>query len=100
MICTHCKHRYEANRAATYPGGFDPPGTFFYFAIVLAFTAFLLFIFCIPIIPWIVLAITAFALFNVWRSWSACHGASGHLEAGGETCPACGHKNRIYPWSF
>jgi hypothetical protein len=100
MICTHCKHRYEANHAATYPGGFEAPGVFFYFALILTCITFLLFIFQIAIIPWIILGITFFVLLNVWRSWSLCHGASGCSETGGETCPICGYKNRIYPWSF
>lgn len=100
MICESCGHRYEANLAATYPGGFEAPGTFFYMSLVLAVGTMLLFIFRVPYIPWFGVIITLITLFNVYLSWSACHGASGFSATGGETCPECHHRNRIYPWSF
>jgi hypothetical protein len=45
MICKRCGHRYDANLAATYPGGFEAPGTFFYLSLILALVTFLLWIF-------------------------------------------------------
>jgi hypothetical protein len=100
MICKRCRHRYDANLAATYPGGFEAPGTFFYLSLILALATFLLWIFRVAYLPWFGAIITGFITIQIWFAWSACHGACGFSETGGETCPECQHKNRIYPWSF
>ena len=57
MKCQHCGKKFPANIEATWPGGFDSPGVFFYFGILLFIAATILYLFSIEMWWWIVLAV-------------------------------------------
>jgi hypothetical protein len=55
MKCTHCRRKFPANIEATWPGGFDSPGVFFYFGMLLFIAATILYLLSIEMRWWIVL---------------------------------------------
>jgi len=100
LNCQHCGHRYPANLSATYPGGFEATGVFLWTTILFGAGTGLAFCFQWRLGFWIGCAATVLAAIQIFVCWSSCHGAGGFSSTGGETCPKCEGKNRIYPWSF
>ena len=100
MKCRHCRHEYRANLAASWPGGFSAPGSFFYLAALLGAVTVALFFAGDVAWGWTALGCTILSLLHVLLSWHSCHGPCGFSQTGDETCPKCQGRNRIYPWSF
>ncbi len=100
MKCHHCGHKYSAAFAQPAPGGSSAPGYFFSLAILFGVTTIGLFIAGFGWIKWIIFGITCFVVLVMFIAWSDCQGPAGLSETGGETCPECGGKNKVLPWSL
>jgi len=102
MNCKHCGYRYPANRLASWPGGFDPPGYFFYLAAFSVLGTVVLFVFGVPLWRWVALGITVILAYQVFMAWGSCR-SSGNFGNEGEhggICPKCKGENKVRPWSF
>ena len=91
MKCQHCGHKYSAAFAQPAPGGSSAPGYFFALAILLGVITIGLFIAGFGWTKWIMLGITCFVVIVMFIAWSDCRGG---------TCPECGGKNKVLPWSL
>jgi hypothetical protein len=100
MKCQHCGHKYSAAFAQPAPGGSSAPGYFFALAILFGVTTIGLFIAGFGWIKWIILGITCFVVLVMFIAWSDCQVPVGFSETGSNTCPECGGKNKVLPWSL
>lgn len=102
MKCKQCGHRYPANQFASWPGGWDPPGCFFYIGAVLVLATVVLFQLDFRFWRWVGLALSLTFAYQTYVAWICCrsHGNFGAKDDTGGTCPGCKHQNKVRPWSF
>ena len=99
MKCKHCNHKYSADIGQGAPGGSSSPGYFFIFDILLwLITVFLFIKLGNSLWAWSFFGISAYVLFETFNAKASCSGSEGF--SGGEKCPECKGKNRVYPWSL
>ena len=100
MKCKHCGLRYPANRFASWPGGFDPPGNFFYLAGSSALGTAVLFVLGVDFWRWVGMGLTVFLGIQVFMAWGACRSRGNFGDESGGICPECKGTNKVHPWSF
>ena len=91
MKYQHCGNKYSAAFAQPAPGGSSAPGHFFALAIILGVTTIGFFLAGFDWTKWIIFGITCFVVLVMFIAWSDCRGG---------TCPECGVRNIVLPWSF
>jgi|GEM_PF-812583 hypothetical protein len=102
MICEKCETRFSANWLSPSPGGYSPPGCFFFINILLLGLCLI----CLIMHWWVVSGIVAFAMlvclganFTSWQDSNKHRGEKGQAVPG-LNCPKCGHVHTVYPWSL
>lgn len=102
MICEKCDTRFAANWRSPSPGGYSPPGCFFFINILLM-GVMLLFL----LLHWWILAgatgcavlVCVGANYTSWKDSDKHVGEGGKAEPG-LNCPECGHVHTVFPWSL
>jgi energy-coupling factor transporter transmembrane protein EcfT len=91
MKCQHCAHNYSAACDQPAPGGSSAPGCFFALAILFGAATAGFFVAGIGWPKWLLLGITSMVVLVMFIAWSDCRDV---------TCPECGNKNTVFPWSI
>lgn len=102
MICEHCETRFAANWRSPSPGGFSPPGCFFFINVLLGGIVLLFLL----LQWWVMAGVTGFLLvvclganLTSWQDANKHMGDDGHAVPG-LNCPECGHVHTVSPWSL
>jgi len=97
MKCRKCKEKFPANIGEPAPGGSNSPGVFFVFNIIMMYV-----ILACLVLRWntgLIIAVIALLLGIIANIFTYI----GFLLSNGikgVSCPKCGNKNRVYPWTL
>ena len=101
MRCKHCRHKYSANPYSAGPAGFDSPGIYFFLGVFLAAASTLFFYLDLPILKWSSLIAALFVVVvPLPTAWRYSHVSDDAPHFGGDVCPECLGRNRVWPWSL
>jgi hypothetical protein len=102
MKCSSCGEKFAANMNSPSPGGFSSPGIFFIINVILIASLIVLIDQGYGIYAFFVGLILLYSLGANLTSWydSNREIGPGGIPSAGLSCPRCGRKNRVYPWSL
>lgn len=103
MKCSKCGAKFAADINQPAPGGSSSPGIFFILSLIFAVLLAILVLLDLNLV-WIVICCLAL-VFSFVANLNAYSDCSSELGPDGETikgvsCPACGAKNDVKPWSL
>ena len=100
MRCTTCHHRYSASWAQPAPGGTSAPGVYLIATLTLLAVSIALLFLDYAYAGWTLFTLAWLVGFRIPIALADCRGRAGGSEKSGETCPQCGRRNPIRPWSL
>lgn len=95
MRCPKCRHRFALESSGM--GSSDPPGPFFYIAVVAVIVAIVGFVEATFV--WNVIAVFA-VIVALFSSGAVFTGIVDQCAYGGPKCPVCDASCHVWPWSL